>query len=71
MSSHVKFEKDNRLFFGGQMQVISKSQEHTLDANITAEETNLQIGLGPYLSYDLIAHDNHRFTFFGSVLLRT
>jgi hypothetical protein len=56
-SRQVQFDQTRRFFFGGMFNILSSSSSY-LTNNIEAEETELRLGVGPYLSYDVWKTDS-------------
>lgn len=58
-ANHVKWDKDKRLFFGGNILIGFHENNYTLE-NVTANEKAFRIGIGPYLSYDMWRNKKYR-----------
>jgi hypothetical protein len=56
-SKQVKFDQTKRLFFGGMFNIHTSTSTY-LTSNISAEEGEIRLGIGPFLSYDIWKTDS-------------
>jgi hypothetical protein len=68
-SLHLKASKDyrDRFYYGGMLHLLRDQSRFELE-NGTADEIEMKIGLGPYISYDPFVSDNFKFTVYTSLL---
>lgn len=66
-ASKADFDFKNRLYFGGAVRYSKKSAQFSLE-NRTAEEAEMKIGIGPYLSYDPFVSEHYKLSVFSSIL---
>jgi len=67
-SRQVKFDETRRFFFGGMLNFLHSFSTY-LTNNIEAKETELRLGIGPYLSYDIWKTDSLIINISSSLLL--
>lgn len=61
----ASFDSTNRLYFGANFSLLGSENEVQMEAGRFATESNLQIGIGPYLSYDPYRSDDYALTIGG------
>jgi hypothetical protein len=64
----VSFDKSERFFFGGELNIMTGESRY-ITTNIDAIESQVRVGMGPYLTYDLFRKDRHVFNIHGSLVL--
>jgi hypothetical protein len=57
----------DRFYFGGMIHLLRDQSRFELEGG-TAEEMEMKIGVGPYVSYDPFVSDNFKFTVYTSLL---
>lgn len=65
-SNHVDWDKEVRLFFGGNLS-ISNSENSFILENSVATENLFKIAVGPYISYDIWRDTKYRFNLYSSL----
>jgi hypothetical protein len=58
----AKWDKGDRFYFGGTLQVWASAAEYSLSNGVEAEELKALFGIGPYLSYDAWRNRKYRLT---------
>lgn len=61
----VEFDPYNRFYFGGMLQVHGQRSVYFVSNDRTTQETNGEIGLGPYISYDIYRTSDSSITAYG------
>ncbi len=61
----ASFDSTNRLFFGANFSLLGSDNEIQMEAGRFAEENSLQMGIGPFLSYDPYRTDEYALTIGG------
>lgn len=65
-ANKVSYDHRERFYFGGMVNFISTKSSFELE-NRNAQETQMKVGLGPYLSYDPFVSERLRITLFTSL----
>lgn len=65
-SNKVAYDHRERLYFGGVVNFSNSRSNFDLESR-SAEERQLKVGIGPYLSYDAFVTENYRISFYTSV----
>jgi hypothetical protein len=66
-SKQVSYDISKRLFFGGELHIMSGETSY-ITKNITATESQVRVGIGPYLAYDLFKRNRHSLSIQGSLV---
>lgn len=66
-SNKIAYDRRERFYFGGALNFVTIKSNFDLETR-TAQEDQLKLGIGPYLSYDPFVSDTFRITFFTSLI---
>lgn len=66
-ANKVAYDQRERLYFGGAVSFSNSKSSFALETR-TAEEAQLKVAIGPYLSYDPFVSEHFRITFFTSLM---
>ncbi len=61
----ASFDNTNRLYFGANFSLLGSDNEVQMEAGRFSKESSLQMGIGPYLSYDPYRTDKYALTIGG------
>ncbi|OUR98755.1 hypothetical protein A9Q84_04910 [Halobacteriovorax marinus] len=61
----VEFDPYNRFYFGAMLQIHGQRSVYFISNDRTTQETDGEIGLGPYLSYDIYRTEDSSITGYG------
>ncbi|PIK14749.1 hypothetical protein [Halobacteriovorax sp. JY17] len=62
----VDFDSYDRLYFGGILQIHGQRSVYFITNDRTAQETHGEIGVGPYISYDVYRTENRSLSTYGA-----
>jgi hypothetical protein len=60
----VSFDNYDRFYFGGMLQISGQRSIYFVDTDRTAQETHGEIGIGPYISYDVFRDKDSSLTLY-------
>jgi len=66
---NVPFDLTNRVFFGGRFQAYSDDTEYSFTDGNTSTESQGQVGLGPFISYDAWRSSEYRLAIASSITI--
>jgi hypothetical protein len=66
-AKQVKYDVSKRFFFGGEFHIMSGKTSY-ITKDINATESQVRVGIGPYLTYDLFRRDRHTINIQGSIV---
>jgi len=61
----IEFDPYNRFYFGGMLQIHGQRSVYFISNDRTTQETNGEIGIGPYISYDIYRTEDRSITGYG------
>ena len=60
----VSFDNYDRFYFGGILQISGQRSTYFVDTERTTQETHGEIGIGPYISYDIFRDNDSSLTLY-------
>lgn len=60
----VSFDNYDRFYFGGMLHIGGQRSLYYIDTNRTSQETHGEIGIGPYISYDIFRDEDSSLTLY-------
>lgn len=65
----VSFDKTDRFYFGGEFQMYSQNAEFLFLDDRLIKENHSELGVGPFISFDVFRNDNYKITFAGALIV--